>query len=513
MSSKALESTTFRLGNGKDVRIPIGQFINNEFVDSVSGARMDVYNPATGKVIGQVSEGDGADVDVAVKAARAAYEKDNRAWGFMKHYERGVLLNKLADLIEANREELAAIEATDTGKLYTQALNRDIMGVIKTIRYYAGYADKIMGHTYNAIPGVNAYTKLEPMGVCGQVIPWNFPASMWAWKIAPALATGNAVVIKSAENTPLSALKMCEYVREAGFPPGVFNLITGRGPTAGQAIADHMDIDKVAFTGSGPVGRKILEASAKSNLKRVTLELGGKSPNIIFDDVKSVKEAAEWALYGIEMNVGQVCVAGTRILVQDTIAEEFTAEFTKLMSAVKVGDPFDPSTTQGPLVSAPHWDRVNGWVKIACEDGATLALGGKDLREELGGGYYISPTIFTGVKKENRVLANEVFGPVVSIQTFSTEEEAIEEANRTSYGLASAVFSNNYERIQRMNDAIRAGTVWNNIYNFTSFAIPFGGYKESGIGRESGEAVLYNYLETKAVISNMGNIRSPMAPA
>lgn len=250
MSSKALESTTFRLGNGKDVRIPIGQFINNEFVDSVSGARMDVYNPATGKVIGQVSEGDGADVDVAVKAARAAYEKDNRAWGFMKHYERGVLLNKLADLIEANREELAAIEATDTGKLYTQALNRDIMGVIKTIRYYAGYADKIMGHTYNAIPGVNAYTKLEPMGVCGQVIPWNFPASMWAWKIAPALATGNAVVIKSAENTPLSALKMCEYVREAGFPPGVFNLITGRGPTAGQAIVSHVSYWRLTAGGS-----------------------------------------------------------------------------------------------------------------------------------------------------------------------------------------------------------------------------------------------------------------------
>jgi aldehyde dehydrogenase (NAD+) len=509
--SKTLEATTFKLGNGKDVKIPIGQFINNEWVDCASGKRMDVYNPATGKVIGQVSEADAEDVDRAVQAARAAYEKNNRAWGFMMHSQRGALLNKLADIIEANQAELAAIEATDTGKLYKDAFHKDIAGVIATIRYFAGWADKVTGKTYNVIPGIHAYSKYEPIGVCGQIIPWNFPAAMFSWKIGPALATGNAIVIKSAETTPLSALKMCEYIKEAGFPPGIVNLITGRGPTAGQAIADHMDVDKVAFTGSGPVGRKIMETAAKTNLKRVTLELGGKSPNIIFDDAKSAKDAAEWAFFGIQMNMGQVCTAGSRILVQEGIADEFTKEFVKLMEGVKVGDPFDESSTQGPLNSSMHFDRVHGWVQAGCKEGADTPVCGQDLREKLGGGYYISPTVFTNLKKDSQILANEVFGPVVSIQTFKTEEEAIAEANRTTYGLASAVFSSNHERLLRMNQAIRAGTVWNNLYNFSHFGVPFGGFKQSGIGRENSEAALFNYLETKSVISNMGYVRSPMA--
>ncbi|EJT46957.1 hypothetical protein A1Q1_04200 [Trichosporon asahii var. asahii CBS 2479] len=457
-ATKPLASATFRLGNGKDAQIPIGMFINNEFVDSVSGARLDVYNPATGRVIGQVAQGDAADVDKAVAAARAAYEAKNRAWGFHNHAGRGELLYRLADIIERNREELAAIEATDVGKLYKDALARDIAGVVKTIRYYAGWADKIMGHTYNAIPYVHAYTKYEPIGVCAQIIPWNFPASMLAWKIGPALATGNTIVLKSAESTPLSALKICEYIVEAGFPPGVFNLITGLGPTAGQAMADHMDVDKIAFTGSGPVGRRILASAANSNLKRVTLELGGKSPNIIFDDCKSIKDAAEWAVFAIEMNVGQACVAGSRILVQEGIADAFIKEFTTQMSQIKVGDPFDPTTTQGPLNSAPHFDRVRGWVKTACDDGATLAVGGTDLSEKLGGGYFVSPTVLTNVSPTNRVLTNEVFGPVVTIQTFKDEAEAIKEANSTTYGLASAVFTSNHERMLRMNEAIRAGT-------------------------------------------------------
>ncbi|WOO83550.1 Aldehyde dehydrogenase [Vanrija pseudolonga] len=504
-------TTSVQLGNGKTITLPSGLYINGEWVKPAKGVKLDVYNPATNKVIAQVYEGDAEDVDVAVKAARAAFEKDDRSWGFGSPQARAALLNKLADLVDANAELLAAIESTDQGKTYTAAIASDIPGVSQTIRYYAGWADKITGKTYNSIPGTFSHTRYEPIGVCGQIIPWNFPALMFAWKIAPALATGNTVVMKTAETTPLSALKLAELIHEAGFPPGTFNLVTGRGPTAGQAIADHMDIDKVAFTGSTFTGRRIMESAAKSNLKKVTLELGGKSPNIIFDDVKSVQEAAEWAVFAIGANVGQVCTAGSRLLVQETIAEEFTKHFVTLTERIKVGDPFDAHSVQGPLNSAGHFDKVKGWIATAVEDGATVATGGKDLSANNGGGYFLSPTVFTNVKTGHRILENEVFGPVVSIQTFKTEEEAVEIANSTTYGLAAGVFSDSATRLNRLNSKIRAGTVWNNLYNFASPTIPFGGYKQSGIGRENGEAALLNYLEIKSVIANGGAIRSPFA--
>ncbi|RDW62458.1 hypothetical protein BP6252_11891 [Coleophoma cylindrospora] len=487
--------------NGREVSIPTGLFINNEFVPAIGGNTFAVEDPATGKEVIQIQEGREEDVDVAVKVARKTFESE--VWANSNPAWRGELLNKLADLMQRDSEELVAIEMLDTGKTYAQASTLDVPGSIGTLRYYGGWADKVLGLTSFNIPKTFAYTRREPIGVCGQIIPWNFPLMMFIWKIAPALATGNTVVIKSAEATPLSALKVCELIKEAGFPAGTVNLVSGYGKTVGNAIANHMDVDKVAFTGSTTTGRMILKSSAQSNLKKVTLELGGKSPNIIFPDA-DIEKAVEWSAWGINMNFGQTCHAGTRIYVHEDIYDEFLAAYTKRMASIKVGDNFAADTQQGPQNSRMQFDKILGYIEIGKKEGATVHLGGKVAKTGKEGGYYIEPTIFTDVKPEMKIMKEEIFGPVVAISKFSDEAEVLALANDTTYGLAAAVHTKDYERALRMTNGLKAGTAWVNMYNFVHWSIPFGGYKESGIGRECGEAALENYTETKAVYFNMG---------
>ncbi|KAK5209494.1 hypothetical protein LTR99_007744 [Exophiala xenobiotica] len=461
---------------------------------------MGVEDPSTGQELIRIQEGREEDVDIAVKVARKTFEAGD--WSHGDPVWRGKLLNRLADILEANTEEITTLECADTGKTFRQASALDVPGSVGTLRYYGGWADKVLGLTSFNIPGTFAYTRREPVGVCGQIIPWNFPLLMFIWKIAPALATGNTVVIKSAEATPLSALKACEYIKQAGFPAGTVNLISGYGKTAGNAIANHMDVDKLAFTGSTATGRAILKASAESNLKKVTLELGGKSPNIVFPDA-DLEKAVEWSAWGINMNFGQTCHAGTRIYVHDDIYDKFLSAYTNRMESINVGAPFDESTDQGPQNSKMQYDKILGYIESGKQEGATVHLGGSAV-EKPEGGYYIEPTIFTNCRPEMKIMREEIFGPVVAITRFSDEADVIKHANDTHYGLAAAVHTKDYERAIRVTNALKAGTTWVNMYNFVHYSIPFGGYKESGLGRECGEAALENYTETKAVYFNMG---------
>lgn len=475
---------------------PIGLFINNEWVEGVDKQKFEVVNPATEEVITSVCEATEKDVDVAVAAARKAFEGE---WRTTPPATRARLLNKLADLVEKNLDTLAAVESLDNGKSITMAKG-DVGAVVACIRYYAGWADKIEGKTIDIDPEMLTYTRREPIGVCGQIIPWNFPLLMLAWKIGPALATGNVIVMKTAEQTPLSALVFTQFIKEAGFPPGVFNLLSGFGKTAGAAIASHMDVDKVAFTGSTVVGRAIMKAAAASNLKKVTLELGGKSPNIVFDDA-DIESAISWVNFGIYFNHGQCCCAGTRIFVQEGIYDKFLEAFKKRALANKVGDPFDASTFQGPQVSKVQFDRIMNYIKSGKEDGATVEIGGERHGDK---GYFIQPTIFSNVKPEMKIVQEEIFGPVCSISKFKTEEEVIKLGNGTTYGLAAAVHTKDVNTSIRVSNALKAGTVWVNCYNWLHTALPFGGFKESGIGRELGEAALANYTETKSVAIRTG---------
>ncbi|KAK5273685.1 hypothetical protein LTR96_000285 [Exophiala xenobiotica] len=486
--------------NGRDISVPTGLFINGEFVTAQGGNTMGVEDPSTGQELIRIQEGREEDVDIAVKVARKTFEAGD--WSHGDPVWRGKLLNRLADILEANTEEITTLECADTGKTFRQASALDVPGSVGTLRYYGGWADKVLGLTSFNIPGTFAYTRREPVGVCGQIIPWNFPLLMFIWKIAPALATGNTVVIKSAEATPLSALKACEYIKQAGFPAGTVNLISGYGKTAGNAIANHMDVDKLAFTGSTATGRAILKASAESNLKKVTLELGGKSPNIVFPDA-DLEKAVEWSAWGINMNFGQTCHAGTRIYVHDDIYDKFLSAYTNRMESINVGAPFDESTDQGPQNSKMQYDKILGYIESGKQEGATVHLGGSAV-EKPEGGYYIEPTIFTNCRPEMKIMREEIFGPVVAITRFSDEADVIKHANDTHYGLAAAVHTKDYERAIRVTNALKAGTTWVNMYNFVHYSIPFGGYKESGLGRECGEAALENYTETKAVYFNMG---------
>ncbi|KAF7558114.1 hypothetical protein G7Z17_g88 [Cylindrodendrum hubeiense] len=486
---------------GRDVSVPTGIFINNEFRKSIGGNTFAVENPATGKSIVEVEEGREEDVEAAVKAARDAFQ--NEEWANSDPAYRGELLNKLASLMERDKEDIIALEMIDTGKTYRQASTLDFPGSVGTLKYYAGWADKVTGMSSFNVPGTFAYTRREPIGVCGQIIPWNFPLMMFSWKIAPALVTGNTVVMKSAEATPLSALKMCELIKEAGFPAGVLNHVPGFGKTVGSAIANHMDIDKVAFTGSTTTGRTILKASATSNLKKVTLELGGKSPNIVFPDA-DIDNVVAWSAWGINLNFGQTCHAGTRIYVHEDIYDTFVQKFTARMAEIKVGDNFDPTTDQGPQNNKMQLDKILEYIESGKQEGATIQLGGKVSTAGTKGGYYMEPTIFTDVKPDMKIMKEEIFGPVVAISKFSTEAEVLKLANDSNYGLAAAVHTKDYERAVRVTNALQAGTTWVNMYNFVHWSIPFGGYKESGLGRECGEAVLENYTETKAVYLNMG---------
>lgn len=467
-------------------------FINNEFVDAVSKKKFSTLNPATGKVIAEIAEGDKADVNLAVAAAKKAFHR-NSEWRQATPLQRTELINKLCALMTRDKQILASLESQDNGKPFTNALY-DVEASIMTLKYYAGWTDKFFGHT---IPtgGFVSMTRKEPIGVVGQIIPWNFPLMMLSWKWGPALAVGCTIVMKPAEQTPLTALYMAALSKEAGFPAGVINMVTGFGPTAGAAISEHPDIQKVAFTGSVEVGRIIMAAAAKSNLKRVTLELGGKSPLVVFDDA-DIDYAVQTAHDALFANHGQSCCAGSRTYVHEKIYDQFVAKAVALAKARKVGDPFDKSTQQGPQIDDEMMTKVLGYIESGKKEGAKLQCGGKRIGKV---GYFIEPTVFSDVKDDMKIAQEEIFGPVQSIFKFSSLEEVIDRANNVSYGLAAGVITNDINKATKYAHSVEAGTVWINTYNAVLPTTPFGGYKESGMGREQGADGLNNYLETKTI--------------
>ncbi|XP_067093686.1 aldehyde dehydrogenase, mitochondrial-like [Osmerus mordax] len=469
-------------------------FINNEWQDAASGRAFPTINPSTGEVICQVAEADKVDVDKAVKAAKDAFRLGS-PWRRMDASHRGLLLNRLADAIERDTAYLAELETLDNGKPYAISYSVDVPMVVKCLRYYAGWADKCEGKTIPIDGDYFSYTRHEPVGVCGQIIPWNFPLLMQAWKLGPALATGNTVVMKVAEQTPLTALYVASLIKEVGFPPGVVNILPGMGPSAGAAIAGHMEVDKVAFTGSTEVGHLIQKASASSNLKKVTLELGGKSPNIILSDA-NMEEAVAQSHFALFFNQGQCCCAGSRTYVQESIYDEFVERSVELAKKRVVGDPFNLTTDQGPQVDEDQFQKILGYISSGKKEGAKLMCGGGAAADR---GYFIQPTIFGDVQDNMTIAREEIFGPVMQILKFKNLEEVVERANDTMYGLASAVFTKDIDKAHYISSGLRTGTVWINCYNVFGAQAPFGGYKMSGNGRELGEYGLQNYTEVKTV--------------
>lgn len=468
--------------------------IDGKWRPSVSGKTFETVDPATNQVICRVAEGDAADIDLAVAAARRAF--DSGPWSRMSGSERGRLIYKLADLVEKHQEELAALESLDNGKPYRDSIAADLPLTIKCYRYYAGWADKMVGKTIPVDGPYSCFTRHEPVGVVGQIIPWNFPLLMQAWKWGPALASGCTVVLKPAEQTPLSAARVAQLALEAGFPDGVINVVPGFGPTAGAALTRHMDVDKVAFTGETTTGQIIMEAAARSNLKRVSLELGGKSPNVVFADA-DLDAAVDGAYFGLFFNQGQCCCAGSRLFVEEKIHDEFVDRLVRRARSQKVGDPFDPATTQGPQVTREQQQRVLGYIEAGKSEGAKLHCGGG--KPDLPG-YFVEPTVFSGVRDDMKIAREEIFGPVMNILPFKSIEEVIERGNRTHFGLAAAVWTRDIKKAHRMARSLRAGTVWINCYDVFDAAAPFGGYKMSGIGRELGEYALQLYTEVKSVV-------------
>lgn len=473
------------------LRKPKQLLIGGKWVAAKSGKTFETINPANEEVLALAAEGDKADVDEAVKVARKAYEDGK--WSKIGPHQRARYLLKIADLIEQNADELATLETLNNGMAISLARGM-VAGAVDTFRYYAGWSTKIYGETNPSDPSMFNYTLREPVGVCGQIIPWNGPIAMLAWKVAPALACGNVSILKPAEQTPLTALRLGELILEAGIPEGVINIITGFGETAGAAIASHPDIDKVAFTGSTEVGKLILQASA-GNLKRVSLELGGKSPNVVFEDA-DLESAVATSVLGFTMLSGQVCCAGTRVFVQEDFHDRFADALTRYTSKVRAGDPLDPKTTVGPLVSKEQFDRVKGYLAIGKNEGAKLTTGG-DVTD--GKGYFVNPTVFTDVKNTMQIAREEIFGPVVSVIPFKDETDAVLQGNDTTYGLAAAVWTNDVSRAHKVARKLKAGTVWVNCYNVIDPISPFGGYKQSGIGRELGKHSVDLYTQIKSV--------------
>lgn len=470
--------------------------IDGKWVDSVSGKTFATINPATEEKIADVAEGDKADIDRAVKAARKAFESG--PWSTMDARDRGRLMNKLADLIEANLEELAALETLDNGKPIRDSRTADLPLVIDCLRYYAGWADKIHGQTIPVRGNFFSYTHREPVGVAGQIIPWNFPLLMVAWKWGPALAAGCTIVMKPAEQTPLSCLRLGELAMEAGFPPGVINIVPGYGPTAGAALVEHPDVDKIAFTGEHRTAQIIMAAAAPT-LKRLTFELGGKSPNVIFADA-DLDAAVAGAEFGLFFNQGQCCCAGSRVFVQEKVHAQFVEKLVGRASQRKLGDPFDPDTTQGPQVDEAQFSKILSYIEKGRKGGAECLTGGERFGEK---GYYVQPTVFDNVTDDMEIATDEIFGPVMSILPFKDADEVIERSNKTQFGLAAAVWTRDVAKAHRFAKSVRAGTIWVNCYDVFDAAAPFGGFKMSGQGRELGEAALSNYTEYKTVTMSL----------
>lgn len=468
--------------------------IGGRRVAASSGRNFETLNPATGNVIARVDEADANDIHHAVCSARAAFEG---AWSHMKASERGGLLLKLADLIRRDQDRLIEFESLDSGKPVSAIRRQDLPAVIDTLIYYAGMADKINGQVIPTRDDALTYTMREPVGVVGAIVPWNFPLMIGMWKIAPALACGCTVVLKPAEVTPLTALMIGDLAVEAGFPPGVLNVVPGFGNVAGQALVDHPDVDKVTFTGSPVIGRRILQGAA-GNLKRVTLELGGKSANIIFPDA-DLDAAVKAASSGIFFNTGQVCSAGSRILVHESIHEEVVERLVIRAKSICIGDPLEASTAMGPLVSEAQMNRVLDYIKIGCAEGAFLVTGGARHGDT---GYFVEPTIFAGVEDEMRISQEEIFGPVAAVIPFKDEDDAVRIANGTVYSLAAGVWTGDIGRAHRLTRSLKAGTVWVNTYGVTDIRLPWGGSRDSGFGREHGDAAIENFTEPKAVWVN-----------
>lgn len=473
--------------------------INGQFVDAASGKTFPTLDPRTGEVIAHVAEGDAEDVNRSVSAARKAF--DEGPWPRMTAYERSRILLRFADLIEKHNDELASLESWDNGKPYEQAAQIEVPMLARLFRYYAGWSDKIHGLTVPADGPYHVQTLHEPIGVAGQIIPWNFPLLMYAWKVGPALACGNTTVLKTAEQTPLSALFASKLLHEAGLPDGVLNVISGYGPTAGAALASHMDVDKLAFTGSTETGKIVLELAARSNLKPVTLELGGKSPFIICEDA-DIDQAVELAHFALFFNQGQCCCAGSRTYVHERVYDEFIEKAKARALKRVVGDPFKGGIEQGPQIDSEQFEKILKYIRSGVESGATLEAGGDRFGSK---GYYIQPTVFSNVKDDMLIAQDEIFGPVQSIFKFKDLKEVIQRANSTRYGLAAGVFTQNIDTANILTRALRAGTVWINCFDVFDAAIPFGGYKMSGIGREKGIYSLSNYLQVKAVVTSLKN--------
>ncbi|KAG5925345.1 hypothetical protein E4U42_004399 [Claviceps africana] len=486
--------------NGRSWTQPLGIFIGNEFTQTPAASTIATINPYTEDEICSVAAATSQHVDAAVKSARAALK--HSSWKLLSGTARGILMNKLADLVDEHRETLATIETLDNGKPYSASVGWDVPHFSEVLRYYAGYADKMHGSVVNLGHGKMAYTLRQPVGVCGQIIPWNYPLAMAAWKLGPALCCGNTVVLKLAEQTPLSMLYLARLIRAAGFPPGVVNIINGRGRVAGAALALHGDVDKIAFTGSTAVGKEVM-CLASSTMKAATLETGGKSPLIVFDDAH-LDQAVRWTHEGVMANQGQICTATSRLLVQRGIYDAFVRNFTQYTAEVSIlGDPFLPATYQGPQISQSQRDRVLSHIQTAQDGGATILQPCGSVADLPSRGYFVPPTIFVNVDTDAAIFKEEIFGPCAAVARFETEDEALEVANASRYGLASAVFTGNLARAHRMAAELEAGMVWVNSSNDSDVRVPFGGVKESGIGRELGEEGLRAYHSIKSVHVNL----------
>jgi aldehyde dehydrogenase (NAD+) len=474
---------------------PLQLLIDGRHLPSMSGRTFTSLNPATERPIATIAEGDAQDVDRAVAAARRAFEG---AWRTMRAAERGNILLKWAQLLRDHADEIVELESLDAGKPIAAILRQDLPAALDTLTYYAGWADKISGEVIPTRDDALTYTVREPVGVVAAIVPWNFPLMIGMWKLAPALACGCTIVMKPAELTSLSALRIGELALEAGLPPGVLNIVTGPGRTVGEALVNHPDVDKVTFTGSPGVGRGIMKAAA-GNFKRVSLELGGKSANVIFDDA-DLDAASKAAASGIFFNTGQVCSAGSRVFAQERVYDEVVERLTARAKALRIGDPLDRATSLGPVISEKQMKTILDYVDVGQKEGASLVTGGERAAAR---GYFISPAVFAGVSHEMRISQEEIFGPVVSVIKFKDEADALRMANGTVYSLAAGVWSRDMGRVQRFAKRARAGTVWINTYGYTDVRLPWGGERDSGLGREHGTAAIENFTEPKAVWMNL----------